>query len=172
MQIVSKELGGSVATLERWRADAETPDERASPQETRDSRKRIKELERDQRRKDSHAALNRALFRCASAIRAAIVWRSSARLILSRRRAGRSPGVFDSTNNPVVFASWLGLKCGRWNVCKHGERYSHALRPVPAHALSADERRRVVQIANESRFAELPRAWLVPMLGGRRDVHR
>jgi transposase len=108
VQAVSQELGVSVTTLERWRADAlstparervwtaaarlqaviataameetrrsawcrengvypseleqwkqsaigalsETPEERGSPQERRDSRKRIKELERDLRRKD------------------------------------------------------------------------------------------------------------------------
>ena len=119
VQMVSQELGVSVATLERWRADAlstpvrdrgrvwtaaarlhavittaamdesqrsawcrekgvypteleqwkqnavaalgETPEERASPQETRDSRKRIKELERDLRRKDKALAETTAL---------------------------------------------------------------------------------------------------------------
>jgi transposase len=117
VQTVSQELGVSVATLERWRADAlsmparegvwtaaarlqavittaamdesqrsawcrengvypseleqwkqnavaalnETPEERASPQETRDSRKRIKELERDLRRKDRALAETTAL---------------------------------------------------------------------------------------------------------------
>jgi len=117
VQTVSQEIGVSVATLERWRADAlstparervwtaaarlqavittaamdesqrstwcrengvypteleqwkqnaiaalsETPEERASPQETRDSRKRIKELERDLRRKDKALAETTAL---------------------------------------------------------------------------------------------------------------
>jgi transposase len=37
------------------------PEERASPQETRDSRKRIKELERDLRRKDKALAETTAL---------------------------------------------------------------------------------------------------------------
>ena len=117
VQTVSQELGVSVATLERWRADAlstparervwtaaarlqaviataamdetqrsawcrengvypseleqwkqnaitaltENPEERASPQETRDSRKRIRELERDLRRKDKALAETTAL---------------------------------------------------------------------------------------------------------------
>ena len=117
MQTVSQELGVSVATLERWRADAlstparervwtaaarlqaviataamdetrrsawcrengvypseleqwkqnalgalsEVAEERASPKETRDSRKRIKELERDLRRKDKALAETTAL---------------------------------------------------------------------------------------------------------------
>ena len=117
VQTVSQELGVSVATLERWRADAlstparervwtaaarlqaviataamdeaqrsawcresgvypmelqqwkdsataalsEVPEDRASPQETRDSRKRIRELERDLRRKDRALAETTAL---------------------------------------------------------------------------------------------------------------
>jgi len=104
VQTVSQELGVSVATLERWRADAarlqgvittaamdeaqrsawcrengvypseleqwkhnaiaalnEPPEERASPQETRDSLKLIKELERDLRRNDKALAETAAL---------------------------------------------------------------------------------------------------------------
>jgi transposase len=40
---------------------SETPEERGSPQERRDSRKRIKELERDLRRKDKALAETTAL---------------------------------------------------------------------------------------------------------------
>jgi len=114
---VSQEIGVSVATLERWRADAlsmparerawtaaarlqaviataamdeaqrsawcreqgvyptelqqwkenataalrEIPEERASPQERRDARKRVKELERDLRRKEKALAETTAL---------------------------------------------------------------------------------------------------------------
>jgi putative transposase len=47
---------------------------------------------------------------------------------------------------------------------EHGDRRPGALRPVPTHALSAAERARIVQIANEPRFAELPPARIVPML--------
>ena len=43
-------ISGAIAAL------SEVPEERASPQETRDSRKRIKELERDLRRKDKALA--------------------------------------------------------------------------------------------------------------------
>jgi putative transposase len=39
-----------------------------------------------------------------------------------------------------------------------------AVRPVPAHALSADERAQIVSIANEPRFAAIPPARIVPML--------
>ena len=49
-----RENGVYPTELEQWKHNAivaltETPEERASPQETRDSRKRIKELERDLR---------------------------------------------------------------------------------------------------------------------------
>jgi transposase InsO family protein len=47
---------------------------------------------------------------------------------------------------------------------EHGDRRPHAVRPVPTHALSAEERAHIVQIANEPRFAELPPARIVPML--------
>jgi transposase len=117
VQTVSQDLGVSVATLERWRAEAlstparervwtaaarlqavittaamdeaqrsvwcrengvypselqqwkenataalsEVPEERATPQQTREARKRIKELERDVRRKDKALAETTAL---------------------------------------------------------------------------------------------------------------
>lgn len=37
-------------------------------------------------------------------------------------------------------------------------------RPMPAHALSADERLQVLQVANEARFADVPPARIVPIL--------
>jgi transposase InsO family protein len=46
----------------------------------------------------------------------------------------------------------------------HADKRPSAARPTPAHALSATERERIVQIANEPRFAELPPARIVPML--------
>ena len=45
-----------------------------------------------------------------------------------------------------------------------GDRRSTAIRPPAAHALSDQERERILQIANEPRFAELPPARIVPML--------
>jgi len=61
-----RENGVYPTELEQWKQNAiaalsETPEERASPQETRDSRKRIKELERDLRRKDEALAETAAL---------------------------------------------------------------------------------------------------------------
>jgi transposase-like protein len=61
-----RENGVYPTELEQWKQNAiaalgQTPEERASPQETRDSRKRIKELERDLRRKDKALAETTAL---------------------------------------------------------------------------------------------------------------
>ncbi|CAH2603512.1 transposase [Rhodovastum atsumiense] len=46
----------------------------------------------------------------------------------------------------------------------HVDRRPQAERPVPAQALSAEERARIVAVANEKRFADLPPARIVPML--------
>jgi len=46
----------------------------------------------------------------------------------------------------------------------HGEPRPNAIRPCPAYALSAQERERILRVAYEPRFAELPPARIVPML--------
>ena len=45
-----------------------------------------------------------------------------------------------------------------------GDGRPQALRPVPAHALSAAERAQLLRVANEPRFAAVPPARIVPML--------
>ena len=45
-----------------------------------------------------------------------------------------------------------------------GDRRPSAVRPVPAHALSAEVRQAVPQVANEPRFADMPPARIVPAL--------
>jgi transposase InsO family protein len=55
----------------------------------------------------------------------------------------------------------------RWKASdglKLGDGRPHAIRPCPAHALSAQERERILEVVNEPRFAELPPARIVPML--------
>jgi transposase InsO family protein len=55
----------------------------------------------------------------------------------------------------------------RWKAddgLERGDRRPLAERPVPAHALTAEERAQIVQVANAPRFAELPPARIVPML--------
>jgi len=47
---------------------------------------------------------------------------------------------------------------------EHGDGRPRAVRPASVHALSDAERRQIMQIANEPRFAELPPARIVPML--------
>jgi transposase InsO family protein len=45
-----------------------------------------------------------------------------------------------------------------------GDRRPNAIRPSPSHALTAEERAKIVAVANEPRFAEIPPARIVPML--------
>src|SRR5262249_55836814 len=55
----------------------------------------------------------------------------------------------------------------RWKVSDglhRGDKRPQAVRPVPAHALSAQEREQILRVANEPRFAELPPSRIVPML--------
>jgi putative transposase len=55
----------------------------------------------------------------------------------------------------------------RWKVgdgLRQGDRRPDADRPTPSHALSDAERARIIEIANEPRFAETPPARIVPAL--------
>ena len=45
-----------------------------------------------------------------------------------------------------------------------GDRRPDAIRPAPSHALTEEERARIVEVANEPRFAEVPPARIVAML--------
>jgi putative transposase len=46
----------------------------------------------------------------------------------------------------------------------HGDRRPDADRPIPSHALSEVERARIIEIANQPRFADTPPARIVPAL--------
>ena len=55
----------------------------------------------------------------------------------------------------------------RWNAhrgLESGDGRPAALRPTPAHALTEAERARVLSVANEPRFADVPPARIVPAL--------
>lgn len=55
----------------------------------------------------------------------------------------------------------------RWNAQEgltKGDGRPAALRPTPSHALSADERAKLLSVANETRFCAVPPARIVPML--------
>ena len=55
----------------------------------------------------------------------------------------------------------------RWNSREgltKGDGRPAALRPTPSHALSLDERAKLVSVANEARFCAVPPARIVPML--------
>lgn len=69
---------------------------------------------------------------------------------------------------PACQAAGISLRTlQRWKAGSgrlRGDGRPEAMRPVPAHALSAAERTRVVAVANEPRFADMPPARIVPML--------
>jgi putative transposase len=55
----------------------------------------------------------------------------------------------------------------RWNANEGlttGDGRPAAQRPTPAHALSANERAKLLSVANEARFSAVPPARIVPML--------
>jgi transposase InsO family protein len=55
----------------------------------------------------------------------------------------------------------------RWkasNGLERGDGRPHAPRRPPAHALSPEERQRLLEVANEARFADMPPARIVPAL--------
>ena len=55
----------------------------------------------------------------------------------------------------------------RWKACdglERGDGRPSAVRATPAHALTPAERERIVQVANEARFADMPAARIVPTL--------
>jgi putative transposase len=54
---------------------------------------------------------------------------------------------------------WLG-----GDGLRQGDRRPDADRPIPSHALSETERARIIAVANEPRFAEMPPERIVPTL--------
>jgi transposase InsO family protein len=55
----------------------------------------------------------------------------------------------------------------RWKACDglvSGDGRPDAVRPTPAHALTPQERQRLLDVANEPRFADMPPARIVPAL--------
>jgi len=59
--------------------------------------------------------------------------------------------------NPRTFQRWRKNN-------DQGDRRPDAIRPAPAHALTEAERARIVTVANEPRFAEVPPTRIVPVL--------
>jgi transposase InsO family protein len=87
--------------------------------------------------------------------------RSLAREIEHARAAGAR------LNRACAVAGISARTLQRWQLddgLVSGDRRPAALRPVPAHALSPEERSVVLQAANAPRFADLPPARIVPML--------
>ncbi len=66
---------------------------------------------------------------------------------------------------PPILAEINPRTVQRWRKNNgQGDRRPDAIRPAPAHALTDEERTRIVAVANEARFAETPPARIVPVL--------
>lgn len=67
-------------------------------------------------------------------------------------------------------ARWRGSNCARCSAGRPtkglsaGDGRPQAVRPIPSHALSPQERQAILEVANEPRFADVPPARIVPML--------
>ena len=82
---------------------------------------------------------------------------------IEQARAGRRP----AAPRPVLWPASTPRTLQRWKAgdgLQQGDRRPDAARPVPSHALSEAERARIVEVANEPRFAETPPARIVPVL--------
>ncbi|MHB0975512.1 MAG: IS3 family transposase [Thiobacillus sp.] len=172
-----REHGVYPAELDKWRLNATTalaePEEaRASPQATRQDKKRIKELERELLRKDRALAETAAL----------LVLSKKGRGDLQQGR-GRMIGLEDrqalARDIDVAHRAGARLRSAcetagielrtlqRWKAFDglvSGDGRPQAVRPVPGHALSEAERAHLLAVANEPRFAAVPPARIVPML--------
>ena len=138
-----REHGVYPAELDKWRLSATTAltdpeDARASPQATRQDKKRIKELERELLRKDRALARD---IHCAQTTGARI------------KSACETAGIEVRTLQ-------------RWKAFDgliSGDGRPQAVHPIPGHALSEAERAHLLVVANEPRFASVPPARIVPM---------
>jgi transposase InsO family protein len=87
--------------------------------------------------------------------------RSLAQDIQSARNAG-------ARLEPVCEVAGIDARTlQRWNAQEgltKGDGRPAAVRPLPSHALSEDERAAILSVANEARFCAVPPARIVPML--------
>src|ERR1700722_16500270 len=73
--------------------------------------------------------------------------------------ARRAPACILAGVDPRTIQRWR-----RNDGLTRGDRRPDENRPAPSHALTEEERARIVEVANEARFAETPPARIVPML--------
>ena len=171
-----REQGLYPSDLEAWRDQAiaalATPAEvRARPEETRKDRRRIQELEREMRRKDKALAETAALLVLSKKL-SAILERARRQIALNDRqtlaqniRQAQAAGA--RLHAACALAGIDSRTLQRWerdSGLTHGDRRPGTVRKTPAHALSAAERARILAVANDPRFAEMPPARIVPKL--------
>ncbi|MBU9269274.1 IS3 family transposase [Burkholderia gladioli] len=174
-----REHGVYPQELAQWRtaatqALAEPEEVRASPQQTKQDQRRIKELERELRRKEKALAEAAALLVLSKKTRGDLQHGQGRGRMIGLEDRQILAREIESANRA---GARLRLACEvagidartlqRWKAhhgLVNGDARPGASRPLPAHALSPEERAHVLRVANEPRFADMPPARIVPML--------
>ncbi|UXI66930.1 IS3 family transposase [Tahibacter amnicola] len=159
--------------LAQWRAAAtgalERPD---AAQQVPSERRQVKELERELRRKEKALAETAALLVLSKKPRGDLPQGRGRMIAMEDRR-----WMVEAIDEAHCSGARLSVACSlagidirtlqRWRRdggLETGDRRPMAVRPVPAHALTSQERAAILEIANEPRFAALPPAQIVPRL--------
>ncbi|WP_227788373.1 IS3 family transposase [Pseudomonas aeruginosa] len=164
-----------VEQINAWREACEQANSLAQPSKTRREReeekaakKRIKQLERELRRKDAALAETAALLVLRK--KAEALWgRTRGRMISAPDRRETLQLIEDAVAAGARRAqacAELGLSLRslqRWQHCPEDRRPS-AQRAEPANKLTPQERRRVLEVANQPEFASLPPQQIVARL--------
>jgi transposase InsO family protein len=163
--------------LAQWResaiaALAQPEEARATAQETRKDRRRIKELEKGPRAQREGAGGDHSAAG-AEKKTASDLPREQGRMISLEDRQSIARAV-DEAHRGGARLRRARAEAGitlrtlqRWKGgegLERGDLRPQAVRPARAHALSEAEREEIMRIANEPRFAESPPARIVPML--------
>ncbi|RQS55802.1 IS3 family transposase [Burkholderia sp. Bp8963] len=174
-----REHGVYPQELAQWRtaatqALAEPEEARASPRQTKQDQRRIKELERELRRKEKALAEAAALLVLSKKPRGDLQHGQGRGRMIGLEDRQLLAREIESANRA---GARLHLACEvagidartlqRWKAHQglvKGDARPGASRPLPAHALSPEERAQVLHVANEPRFADMPPARIVPML--------
>lgn len=174
VESVAREIGVRVSTLERWRSDALSRPARegawtaAARFEAVLTTATLNEAGKSAWCREYGVYPQELAETAVLLVLSKKKWRRSSTGTRTNDRPRRSPKpgpgyrYRSARRCPVAF----GLR-HRWKTeegLTRGDRRPEAVRPRPAHALTAGERTQVLEVANEARFADLPPARIVPML--------
>ena len=145
----------------------------ASAVEARQDRRRVKELERELHRKDKALAETAALLVLSKKLSAGLPPRRRGRMTRLEDRQNLVRDIEQACADGARLAPACALAgidactLRRWKAGDgliQGDRRPDADRAIPSHALSEAERARIIEVANQPRFADMPPARIVPAL--------